>query len=332
MFRTLKRDITLLLSSLKSVLLTSITVLLMSPLACYATSSNIEELLFEALDKERDRVVPIKVYFNKSKASQPIILFSHGLGGSRENNAYLGKYWAEAGYVSVFMQHKGSDIDVWKSVRIGKRLQALKSAASAETALLRFNDVPFIIDQLKLWNNQQGHQLNKLLDLEHIGMSGHSFGAITTLAVAGRKFPLGLNFYDPRIDAFLALSPSSGESVKPSEVFRQIKSPILCMTGSEDESPISNTSPEDRLKVYEALPKGDKYQLVLEGAKHFAFGDNNSWRTRGRNPKHHSIIQQISLQFWNAYLKGNTESLQWLQSNKAITETGLISADVWQWK
>ncbi len=147
-------------------------------------------------------------------------------------------------------------------------------------------------------------------------MSGHSLGAHATLAVAGQKYFLNQNFHDKRIDAFIALSPSRGNNIEASKAFGQMKSPILCMTGSEDESPINNTGPEDRLKVYKALPAGDKYQLVLEGVKHFAFGDNNSWRTRGRNPKHHPAIQQISLQFWNAYLKGATESLQWLNQTK----------------
>jgi predicted dienelactone hydrolase len=61
---------------------------------------------------------------------QPVILFSHGLGGSKENSAYLGNFWAAAGYIAVFMQHKGSDIDIWKSAPLGKRLKSLKSAAS----------------------------------------------------------------------------------------------------------------------------------------------------------------------------------------------------------
>ena len=80
------------------------------------------------------------------------------------------------------------------------------------------------------------------------------------------------------------------------------------------------------------MPAGDKYQLVLQGAEHFAFGDNNSHRTRGRNPKHHPAIQKISLQFWNAYLKNDAVSKRWLHSRHPITKTGLNDADVWQWK
>ena len=39
---------------------------------------------------KRSRAVPVKVHLGKSRAPTPVVLFSHGLGGSRENNAYLG--------------------------------------------------------------------------------------------------------------------------------------------------------------------------------------------------------------------------------------------------
>ena len=39
----------------------------------------------------------------------PVVLFSHGLGGSREGYGYLGSYWAAHGYVAVHLQHIGSD-------------------------------------------------------------------------------------------------------------------------------------------------------------------------------------------------------------------------------
>ncbi len=322
----------LMMTRILSLFRATVAILLLSPIVSYSETNTIQELLFEPVDEKRGREVPVKVYYRKSNNPQPLILFSHGLGGSRENNAYLGKYWAAAGYVAVFMQHKGSDQDVWKSARIGKRMAALKAAASAETALQRFVDVPFVIDQLENWHKKDGHPLNKKLDLEHIGVSGHSYGAITTMAVAGRKYPFNQNFYDNRIDAFLALSPSPGKDIDPSEAFGQITSPILCMTGTLDSSPIGQMNPLERQKVFTALPVGDKYQLVLQGAKHFAFGDIKSRRTKGRNPKHHPAIQQISLQFFEAYLKNDTVSKQWLQSNKAITETGLSKTDVWEWK
>jgi len=295
-------------------------------------AAEVIELRFEPVDAKRQRKVPLKVYLAKADNPQPVVLFSHGLGGSRDNNAYLGKHWAAAGYVAVFMQHAGSDQEVWKSVPAGKRLQALKAAASARSFLDRVGDVSFVIDQLERWNKEPGHALAGKLDLERLGMSGHSFGAVTTLAVAGRKYPLNRSFPEERIDAFLAMSPQPGKGMTAVRAFGHLKRPILCMTGTNDGSPLDPTmKPAVRREVFAALPAGDKFQLVLDGAHHFAFGDSGG-RFRRRDPKHHPAIGKISLAFWNAYLKGDATAKRWLQSKRVVGESGLGAADVWEWK
>lgn len=311
----------------------TLVVLLLASAAATDDLDAAGELRFEPIDVRRSRTVPVKVYLGKSRAPQPVVLFSHGLGGSRENNAYLGRHWAAAGYVAVFMQHAGSDNEVLKAARVGEKLAALKAAVGVVASRERFADVSFVIDQLELWNKQDGHELRGRLNLNRIGMSGHSYGAVTTLAVAGRKFPLNLSFHDERIDAFLAMSPQPGKGLEPSKAFGQIVKPFLCMTGTKDASPIDPTfKPSARREVYTALPAGDKYQLVFEGGEHFAFGDSRGRRTRGRNPKHHPAIQEISVHFWNAYLKDDTNSKRWLKSKRAVTATGLSDDDVWEWK
>ncbi len=297
-------------------------------------SGTVRELRFEPVDGQRSRTVPVKVYLNEGRVPQPVILFSHGLGGSRENNAYLGTHWAAAGYVAVFMQHPGSDNEVWKSAKRGQRFEALKSAAGAATLRDRLADVPFVIDRLAAWNQQESHPLHERMNLDRIGMSGHSYGAVTTLGVAGRKYPLNRSFPEKRIDAFLAMSPQPGKGLDPRRAFGHLTQPILCMTGTKDGSPIDPTmKPATRREVFAALPAGNKYQLVLEDAQHFAFGDSRGLRTRGRNPAHHPAIQSISLHFWDAYLKNRAESKAWLQSKKPLTATGLSeNRDVWEWK
>ena len=67
-------------------------------------------------DESRSRTIPIKVYLPESQSPAPVVLFSHGLGGSRENNPYLGNHWSGRGYVVVFIQHPGSDESVWRTV------------------------------------------------------------------------------------------------------------------------------------------------------------------------------------------------------------------------
>lgn len=319
----------------KTLLLASVLTCSCLPIQSFGQdATEVKELRFDPDDESRSRTVPVKIYLIAAEKPQPVILFSHGLGGSRENSVYLAKHWAAAGYVAVFMQHAGSDEDVWKSAPLGKRLSALKSATGAKAFLDRLSDVSFVIDQLDKWNRQKDHPLHGRIDLEHIGMSGHSFGAATTLGVAGRKYPLNRSFAEDRIDAFFAMSPQAGKNGFSSKrAFGHLTKPILCMTGTKDGSPIDpNLNPESRREVYAALPKGDKYQLVLKDAQHSAFGDSRG-KARTRDPKHHPAIQKISLHFWNAYLKNGKQSKEWLQSTKPITEAGLVEGeDAWEWK
>jgi len=60
-------------------------------------------------DAARNRDIPVRVYLPANTAPEPVILFSHGLGGTRTGSAFLGEHWAARGYVAVFLQHPGSD-------------------------------------------------------------------------------------------------------------------------------------------------------------------------------------------------------------------------------
>ncbi|MDC0321886.1 hypothetical protein OAL55_00850 [Verrucomicrobiales bacterium] len=296
--------------------------------------SSVKELLFEPNDSKRNRVVPVKVYLPaESKSPLPVILFSHGLGGSRMNSVYLGLHWAKQGFVCVFMQHHGSDESVWKDARPADRMSAMKGAANLKSTLDRFDDVPFVIDQLERWNADKEHPLVDALDLEHIGMCGHSFGAVTTQAMMGQKFRAGRTVSDPRLDAFFAMSPSEPRGGTSASAFAEIKKPFLGMTGTKDGSPISpKTTPASRREVYKALPLGDKFELVFEGAEHSAFSDAAD-RAKNRIPHHHLAIQKISTKFWDAYLKNDESAKKWLQSNQPKKDEGLfVEKDIWAWK
>ncbi len=79
-------------------------------------------------DEARKRLVPIKVYYPAppSECSHPVIVFSHGLGGSREGCEYLGRMWASHGFVSIHPQHHGSDETVWRGKL--RPIRALKAS------------------------------------------------------------------------------------------------------------------------------------------------------------------------------------------------------------
>lgn len=131
-------------------------------------------------DESRERDVPIKIYLPASRDPAPVVLFSHGLGGTREGCVYLGRHWSARGYAAVFLQHPGSDDSVWKDKPLLQRMAAMRRAASAQNFQLRVQDVAVVLDQLDKWDQERKHPLNGRLDMERVGMSGHSFGAVTT--------------------------------------------------------------------------------------------------------------------------------------------------------
>lgn len=297
------------------------------------TSATVQEVLLDPTDPGRNRVVPLKVYLVESENPKPVVLFSHGLGGSREGSTYLGEYWAQHGYVAVFMQHAGSDSEVWKNAPLRERMTALKQAANFRASMDRYLDVPFIIDSLTAWNQEENHALQGKLNLDKIGLSGHSFGAVTTQGLMGQKFIGGRTVSDPRIDAFLPMSPSASRGIPSQRAFGEIESPVLCMTGTKDGSPLEpDMDPKSRTEVFVALPAGDKYQLNLEGAYHSAFSDRILSGDGQRKEHHHPAIQKISTRFWDAYLKDDTSAKEWLQSDSVRKDCDLVEGDVWEWK
>jgi predicted dienelactone hydrolase len=289
------------------------------PLAV-SDQNRFETLDFTVKDQTRQREIPIRVYLPSEKTPAPVVLFSHGLGGSRAGYAYLGRHWALRGYVAVFLEHRGSDASA-------------RRAPGVQNFLLRMKDVPAVLDQLERWNKSPGHALAGMLDLSRIGMSGHSLGASTTEAMSGQVFSHGrFSYTDPRIKAAIALSPSGpGRGSDPKEVFGRVKIPWMLMTGTRDFTGIGNGDLKSRLAVFTALPPGGKYELVLDGAEHSVFTDLTSSRETGkRKLDYHQVTLALSTAFWDAWLRGDMAARTWLDGDGP--NSVLEKNDRWQKK
>lgn len=327
-------------------LLTSIVLALTALTSWSATAAEYDPLRVDAgaaaahntvtldiVDDVRTRTIPIRLYLPATTTAAPVVLFSHGLGGSRDGNAFMGQHWAGRGYGCVFLQHPGSDTGVWKDVPLLQRKSAMQKAASVENFTLRVGDVRAALDQLARWNDEPGHVLHRRLDLGHVGMSGHSFGAGTTQAVGGQAYgPRSLG--DPRIDAAIAFSPSSpsDRGGDPKAAFGAVRIPWLLMTGTHDTSLIGGQTPASRLEVFPALPAtGQAYEVLLDRAEHSAFTDRAlPGDVQVRNPNHHRAILAISTAFWDAWLSRDADARGWLDGDGP--RRVLEAADRWQRK
>lgn len=280
------------------------------------------------VDSVHGRELPVRVYLPAAAAPAPVILLSHGLGGTRDTCSYLGEHWSARGYVVVAIQHPGSDDAVWREAPLGERKAVLERAASGANLRHRIDDVHAVLDELARWNADVANACHTRCDLEHVGMSGHSFGAITTQMVAGQSVPLfGQRARDERIDAALAMSPNCPRGGDLDKAFGAVAIPWFLMTGTADVSPIGDQDAASRLRIYPHLPKTiDRYQLVLDGGTHGAFTDRLA-RTSSRGANHHRAILALSTAFFDAHLRGDAAAREWLQG--AGARAIVASGDAW---
>jgi predicted dienelactone hydrolase len=279
-------------------------------------SANVRDLIWT--DKTRNRDVPVRLRM-PPQPSGPVILFSHGLGGNLDAGTVWGEAWAAAGYIVIHMQHAGSDTP-------SVRAQGARSAMTPGAAAQRVADVRFVLDELP---QQQAAGELRGADLTRIGLSGHSFGAWTTQAMAGQQLNPSLPaVHEPRLSAFIAFSPSAGRGqTDVAARFSKIRAPFFALTGTLDGDVAGNGStPENRQAVFEGLPPGDKYELLLAEADHMTFGGQRMSRgvrrALGRDrkattdelePRHHALIALLTTRFWDAYLRDQQAAKRALQ-------------------
>ncbi len=260
-------------------------------------------------DAARNRPVPVKIYAPATGDGPfPVIIFSHGLGGSREGYEYLGRHWASWGYVAVHVEHLGSDTAVLK--KGGRLLKNLREAAGdPRNAQARPLDVRFVLDRLEKLNQGGLPLLSHRLDLTRIGMAGHSFGSWTTMAIAGQ----GGIYADPRVKAAIAMSTPAPVQKDYDRVYRSVHIPILHMTGTEDDSPIADTKAAERRIPYDHIQGVDQYLVTFQGGDHMIFSGRRILEgERPKDPLFHSLILQGTTVFWDAYLKGDAKAKVWL--------------------
>jgi len=237
-------------------------------------------------DQIRHRILPIKLWYPVShnskitplhcgiwkcqnvaqdtpiatvKSQYPLILFSHGYGGSGLDSSWFAQFLASHGFIVVTVDHYGNTF---------YNMLAQSSIAPFERA----RDITFVLDQLLEHPEWSTH-----IDSNNIGIAGFSQGGATALWLAGAqtKFTdiekeggpiIGLDekkelpntfddrdqfdeilihfnidqanesFKDTRIKAVFAMAPGLGgkKNYFTSESLQHIKIPIYIIAGALD--------------------------------------------------------------------------------------------------
>jgi dienelactone hydrolase len=265
----------------------------------------------EWTDTTRTRTVPYKLYVPEGPGPFPVVLHSHGLGGSREGSAYILEKVAAAGFVVVALQHPGSDTAVLERSDLRQARGRLGLAAALGTAAeQRYGDVPFAVARIDAMQTAPG-PLRGRLDLARTGMSGHSFGALATLVAAGQTVPRppGDQWRVPRLRAAIVYSPNKPIAGDARTVLAPVAIPMLHFTGTADRTRFDlERTPWERTAAFQAIERADQFLIVLAGGDHMIF--NGQRPTQSPTPEaHRRLIVDETVCFWKAYLAGDRESL-----------------------
>lgn len=281
-------------------------------------------------DAARNRDVPVLLYLptNAAKPTSTIIV-SHGLGDTRFAMSYACTAWAADGFVVVALQHIGSDDSIWKGIPPGRRFGAIYRAATQEQFLLRCGDVRFAMDELAKRTNRRGNLAGRI-DLDHLGLAGHSFGALTAQAMIGEHYAPDnvnlLNLTDDRIKAAILMSPGIEGVVDASTAFANVHVPTFHFTGTADVvTGLGNTTAKQRRLPFDRMVGSDRYLMIFERGDHMVFSGH---RPPGIDDARYDRIQaataRLSTPFWELTLRGDPTAAARLERDD---RTGLVASE-----
>jgi dienelactone hydrolase len=260
-----------------------------------------------------------KLYWNEAHRDAPVregrfplVVFSHGNGGSRHQNTFWCDHLASHGYVIVSADHTGNAR--WTIIE-GKPI-AFQGAERMNSAKDRPLDVSFLLDQMIRWDAGADPRFAGHIDTEHAAVAGMSFGSFTAHWAADRE---------PRFKAVVAMSGAP-------PLHTNLTVPSLRMLGTEDrtlgvlgnalirDNHAKHTGPSFLLE----LKNGGHYSFtdVFKVSKDFGDGVGAGQRRNTNEPFEftsmeltYEIVNSYSVAFLGYFLKGQTEYWGFLSEN-----------------
>ncbi|GMU82614.1 MAG: hypothetical protein AMXMBFR47_24850 [Planctomycetota bacterium] len=297
------------------------------------------DLKFSIFDKPRGRRVPLIIRYPKGAPKDkllPLIIFSHGAGGSAAAFPQLSDHWASHGYVVVHPTHSDSlqlrrkEGESLSDIREDPRnlLKTVKPLDRLADIKLILDSIDKIEEHLPALKDAEG---NGLIDRKRIGLAGHSAGAYTTQIAIGAKIrgprarsPLR-NLVDDRITAGILISGQGTTNRSfDKDSWADIRRPMMVFAGSLDRSPISDETPESRREPFEFAPPGDKYLVYIDGATHSSYAGKATSRMLGEKPTTDlavitETVSAATTAFWDLYLKQDLDARKYLHSAELTT-------------
>ncbi len=184
----------------------------------------------------------------------PVVFFSHGLNAIRFQNFTTCEHLASHGFIVVAPDHYGNAI--FTNDPEGGALVLADPLTIVDSYFDRVEDVEFIYRRLEELNAEQGGPWENLMNLDAFGITGHSYGGMTTLQ-SGAAFDF--------VDAIAPLNPA-WVGIFP----REFTKPFFLLQGQIDNivglfnDPVRElwNEAESSDKVFVDLIKGGHYSAT----------------------------------------------------------------------
>jgi pimeloyl-ACP methyl ester carboxylesterase len=181
----------------------------------------------------------------------------------------------------------------------------------------RLADVAFLLRCLR-GENVLDERVVARVDQGRLGMAGHSYGAYTTLVIAGARLERDCpGAGDPALAGFKAALAISGQGAGrlffADRSFASIRLPLFAITGTKDTG-AGDETPAWRQQPFRDSPAGNKVSAVVDGFGHRDFdppADDAERAAKGE------ALRQMQLEFWDAFLRNRSECRKALLSRAA---------------
>lgn len=275
-------------------------------------------------DRARGRAIPVLLRLPVTPGPRPLVLLSHGLGGSREGLAYLGRAFASAGWIALHMQHPGTDAEIWRGAWDAEAAMAAAGGDPA-AAIARLRDTTFALDEALRRDALAGGPLAGRVDAARVALAGHSYGAWTVQHVLGQRLGGGeaaLGLPDRRFAAGIALSPIPPRDRRARAAFAPVATPMLHVTGTRDSGVLEGATAADREIPFRLIEGAPQVLAVFDGATHTAFADEPPGGPRWAPPTWHGRVAALAVVFLRAMLEGDADAVAALRDHAR----GLVGA------
>jgi predicted dienelactone hydrolase len=250
-----------------------------------------------------------------AKAPYPLLVFSHGYGGSGLGSVFFTEALAARGWIVACPDHHDRHSAV--RIRTGQvpdcdRRGLLQHAAEIAAShpedrgkyLYRLDEMSWALNGMLV-----SAEFGKLIDRQRLAVGGHSFGGFTALGLCGTI----QERHDPRIKAVLLFSTGAGGYLYSADELKAVRLPAMLFMGEREAEQKRGAATMRALsaKIYANLAP-PKYFLEIKGANHFSF--NNSFSQKlvtellSGTDEQFAVIRRYSIAFLERYVAGRAEA------------------------